>query len=153
MRELKQLIILPRVPSKLIRIAVEDMRQTIEEGVNIDMSNWGVGKCIDEPNKCSVCMAGAVMLQRGLANNIVPDDFLQTGKNQDQYDFLDNIRVGNVASAMKSLGIQPPNVSSLLSYVSWQGFLKGFDLWGDVDNEEFFSQMEDLAKEFEIIGL
>tara|TARA_R110002050_G_scaffold221570_1_gene357426 strand:- start:178 stop:642 length:465 start_codon:yes stop_codon:yes gene_type:complete len=154
MKELEQLIELPRVPSKLIRIAVEDMEASIRYGVNIDMSNWGVGKNSDEPRKCSVCMAGAVMLQRGLAENIIPDNFIHIGENKDQYNFIDSIRDGKVRLAMSYLSISQPNVNRLFSNNNgWKEVLKDFKLWGEVSNDDFFNQMDELAQDFEDIGL
>ena len=153
MKDLEQLVILPKVPSKLIRIAIEDVRQTIKDGVEIDMEYWGFGKDSNEPQGCSVCMAGAVMLQRGLSKNIAPDDFDFLGDNQDQYNFLDYIRLGDISSAMSSLNIKEHSISRLLYNNNWIGTLDGFKNWEEIDADGFLLQMEEIAKDFEIIGL
>ncbi len=63
--------ILPMIPSKLLRIAVEDVQKSLNEGHEPDMDvSWlhvverAVGSKVQ--HTCYLCMAGAVMLQRDL---------------------------------------------------------------------------------------
>ena len=153
MRDLEQLVILPKVPSELIRVAIEDIRQTIKDGIEIDMEYWGSGKNSNDPQSCSVCMAGAVMLQRGLSKNIAPDDFDFLGDNEKQYNFLDNIRCGLISTAMNALDIEEHPFSRLLSNNNWTRCLDDFKTWEEIGADAFLLQMEGIAKDFEIIGL
>ena len=153
MRDLEQLVILPKVPSELIRVAIEDIRQTIKDGIEIDMEYWGSGKTSNAPQSCSVCMAGAVMLQRGWSKNIAPDDFDFLGDNEKQYNFLDNIRCGLISTAMNALDIEEHPFSRLLSNNNWTRCLDDFKTWEEIGADAFLLQMEGIAKDFEIIGL
>lgn len=112
-------------PSKLLRIALDDMKATVEQGYKIDMDTWGQGYDREEPKKCSVCFAGSVMLQR-TQKDTDPKYFCTHDNNDENYDaysFLDNIRTGELR----------------IKIGGWRSYKKG-------GKTKFFAQVEELIK-------
>lgn len=115
----KKKVILPKVMSKLIDIALKDLRKAEKtKGVVIDMDDWYVGdrevSCIlsgshltvERHEVCSVCFAGAVMAgtlgRAGSKGYYEPIDF---PGNADQLNALNELRCGNIADAAVDLDI------------------------------------------------
>jgi hypothetical protein len=148
-------VVLPRIPSELLRIALRDMKLTIKQGYNIRMYTWGRGTS-DIPNECSVCFAGSVMLQttqrgRGLA------EFSSTASksvNSRAYLFLDSIRSGKVREAMKLLEI-PFDQSNNTSKYDWNNWIEKVPGWTDFqdDSDKFMEEIEDLIVYFKSLDL
>ena len=129
-------VILPKVPSELLTIALRDLKKTIKAGITIDMFTWG--KNIGTP-ECTVCFAGAVMLQTENQNPDVDLDFTHQGVNQDQYVFLDNIREGYLISGLNCLGIK-----TRCKYDKFVNKIEDWLRYDECSNEVFFKQIEDL---------
>jgi len=91
--------ILPMVHSDLLEIALDDMAALRAAGkVSFEMSTWLVNK--PRQKTCSVCMAGAVMLRRGLVTSYIyredseynPNDCGR--KNEEQLCAINEMRGG-----------------------------------------------------------
>jgi len=112
---------LPRKPSKLIRIALEDLIKAEKSPLyNINMNVWH-GKATKSPgygmgmysydkgfeeNKCSVCLAGSVMafsLKTNIDLHITNSKVSEFEDVSDQLEALDELRVGRIDQAMYSL--------------------------------------------------
>jgi hypothetical protein len=87
-----------------------------------------------------VCFAGAVMLNTGKKKPDYFGDFSNDYSiNEDQYNFLDNIRLGRLYEALKYLNIK------LLEdeFTDRFGRVKGWKHFEECfSNEEFFEQIE-----------
>ena len=110
--------ILPKVASKLIDIAVKDMRLALKKGWIIDMGSWynpkatvtctiGDDTVVKKYAACSACAAGAVMAislasARQQKQQLEPDSFKV---NQAQLRAIDDLRQGMMSSAAAELGI------------------------------------------------
>lgn len=87
MTELK----IPELPSEWIRAAAEDAAALEKNGVVLDMRSW-----VEASNGvvCSVCLAGAIMVQRfGIQRFCAGPLSANTGKS-DELDSVDAIRGG-----------------------------------------------------------
>ena len=136
---------LPNKPSKLIDLAVKDMKATIKQGHAIMMSTWGTNVT---KSQCSVCMAGAVMLQSGVPINEFSHE-VDKGHNANKLLFLDNIRIGNLRGAMNILDIKLDNNK----YHSFADEIEGWELWGNTDPKVFYKQCKDLSAYLESVDL
>lgn len=112
----KKPVILPRVMSKLIDIALKDIRKVekMKSKYAIDMGDWydpnaqlvcsvGDNSVISRTKICSVCAAGSVMafsLNAKGNRELTPDSF---PKNADQLHAINALRVGSVLSAYQVL--------------------------------------------------
>lgn len=146
---------LPKVPSELIKLAIEDMKKCIENDVIIDMSDWG---STDSNGKCTVCFAGAVMLQR-TQTGIDPRDFniYKGGVNSKQYSFLDYIRSGHLKDAMRALDIDynegKEDKKGELLNKNFTYYIYGWKEYKSVSNdEEWYSQLEKLSNDLYEMG-
>jgi len=111
-------VILPKVPSELIDIALKDIRKALAKGWVINMGNWYEPKAtvnctiddsliIDSYTVCSACAAGAVMAmslasKSQLKRSLEPDKF---NKNTAQLRAIDDLRQGNARAAVSELGL------------------------------------------------
>jgi hypothetical protein len=137
---MRQKKVLPKIPSKLIEIALKDMKAVLAAGDSIDMGSWGEKSLEDDT--CSFCMAGAVMRQTTLSKKINPNHYGTEGSNEAQYSFLDEIRRGAIADAMNRLGIEEPDsMKGMLHAFPYR--IKGWMTYGD-SSEKFFEQCEEL---------
>ena len=94
---------LPRKLSALLRIAVNDAQAAERSGVTLNMRVWVEAY----EDRCSVCMAGAVMISRlGYSRkvNSFPGD-----PHRPFADAIDSMRCGFFASAAGFLNIHIPN--------------------------------------------
>ena len=149
--------ILPDKPSELIRLAVEDMKTTIAMGVKINMEMYGSGNR-ENLQQCSVCFAGAIMLQRE-DSTINPETFMShfmsyftenIPLNKDKYKFLDQIRRGNLEEATEILEIK----LFPLKFMGFTSAIDGFIEYENCDNDQqFYDQMEEIAQFFESLKL
>lgn len=115
--------VLPMVPSKLIDIAVKDMRQVLKKKWVINMSNWynpkaevtcsiGDDVILEEYTVCTACAAGAVMAL-SLANasqlkrELNPDMFTT---NVRQLRAIDDLRQGSLSGAISELELGPADL-------------------------------------------
>ena len=129
---------LPRIPSELLTIALSDLKKTINAGIKISMNIWG--RNVGTPN-CSVCFAGAVMLNTSKKKPNEYDGSFSNDYsiNEDQYDFLDNIRIGRLSKALMFLNIKLPKDE----FTDRLGRVKGWKHFEECSsNEEFFEQIE-----------
>ena len=108
--------VLPMVPSKLIDIAVRDMRKALKKKWVIDMSNWydpkaevtcsvGDDIVIEEYTVCTACAAGAVMAfslanASQLKRALEPSDFTA---NERQLRAINALREGSSLEAANEL--------------------------------------------------
>lgn len=149
---------LTRVPSKLLKIALRDMKLTIKQGFNIDMTSWGSGYKF-KPSNCSVCFAGSVMLQTTdcTTKNLANFDFIDEridDLNYDQFMFLDYIRQGKLSIAMNKLNIPFPDKNVSIYYVGiWEHKIKDWVQYSDRHVPLFVKQVEDLILFFKSIQL
>lgn len=136
---------LPSRPSKLIRVALDDLQKIARsKKYIIDMSSWhSPQESFDPgiPTKCEVCMAGAVMvreLDADITQLLVPEDF----KEYDALEAINYFRAGRVGSAFAQLGLNP-EVGS--------GFNRAMACFHD-DRKAFYKDMNNLAKDLEEAG-
>lgn len=103
---------LPDKPSALLLLALQDIDAMEKAGHTIDMGEW-VYKDLD--GKCSVCLAGAVMLNRfpevektleTISGSFVPSDF--PGSISLKLHALDAFRRGSLAYAFEYLNMKLP---------------------------------------------
>jgi len=93
---------LPKKPSRLLSTALRDL-ELCEKDAKYEIEMW----YYYHPNNgtCSICMAGAVMVkslgQPRLQRSLAPYNF---PGNETQLEAIDELRVGNVPGALKSLG-------------------------------------------------
>lgn len=121
MRKIK---ILPKKPSKLIRLALKDLKAAEKVGAIIDMGYWltkGYGNGTVE--RCVVCLGGAVMKgtlqlrprkgdKYGHGKELSPNEENTPG-NVDQLHALNEFRMGAVASALQTLNISERRLRKL----------------------------------------
>ena len=146
-------IVLTRQPSKL----------SLEQGLEIDMDDWGAGTWESGPENCSVCFAGAVMLQtlvsekclekssqEDLSGVLLPEE-INGGSNSDQLRFLDSLRSGQLRSAMSYLEYEHPNqtIKSPLIITEWVENIPKFKKFNSGKPEKFFKQMLKIAEKLE----
>lgn len=142
------MIVLTKVPSKLIQLALDDMIKTEEMGITINMSHWGNGNLNDDLKKCSVCFAGSVMLQTTKKHIKNLDSFDTNGRNEEQYEFLDSIRQGKISSAVSQLNLKH---DGYLSKYEAPGYVQLVQDWKgyDEDANVFKEQLRELVTFFE----
>lgn len=150
---IKKSVILPRVPSKLIRLAIHDAKLSLEQGLEIDMGSWG-----DEED-CTVCFAGGVILQsctkerwkkdRSILGDLYP---YKHEKNEDQLIFLNSISIGQLLDAMEWLGLEDQTINKYRNG-TWVENKTGWKYYHQCsDPQEFFDQCEELAEYLESTG-
>lgn len=148
------MILLPKLPSELIRLAVRDLKTTVESGITIDMNYWGYGER-GLPH-CSVCFAGSVMLQTTRSRIKTLETFDNVGINAPQYNFLDSIRRGELKDAMEYLGHEKAEEDPLNPYLNQVDVWKSDILfWKRFDNNDpfpFYTQLIKLANFLEAEG-
>ena len=116
---------LPNKPSELLMLALEDMEKSLDKGYEIRMSNWV------EP-KCSVCMAGAIMLN---TLNVLdeeayfPDPEIFDQNTRDKLYAINAFKKGKLEHFESNLGIDT-NVSD----TSDDGY-GTYVFYGDLDNQ------------------
>lgn len=99
----KKVQILPRVLSDLLEIAIDDYEALTRAGkVNFYMYDW----LRNDPKKktCSACLAGGVMLRRGLVTTRIPNETKMFApnhceNNEDQLFAINDLRASSLASA------------------------------------------------------
>lgn len=105
---------LPRVPSKLIRVALADLRtcEALPEKYHMCMDVW---YSPTQGGKCMLCLAGAVIAQ-SLGNGEhtrYPNDFPD---DSDQLYALNAFRLGSMHAGFTALGIY--NASGVMDNVN-----------------------------------
>lgn len=151
---------LPDKPSEVIRIALEDMKLSIKNGIDICMDSWS---SISEGKVCSVCMGGAVMLNTLMLNFLEVDKedlsfeedlsfFPMSQDDKRKILFLDRVRDGYIEDSLhlfyekkfpfNSKYIEFKNVR----HVDWIQYSK--------ENEDkFFDQIEEVINLFESMNM
>lgn len=136
-------VILPRIPSDLIELALADLVKCERSPkYEIDMGQWYTPH---EDGSCVVCLAGSVMAQN-LGNG--PDD-LEPGdfpENEAQLNALDSFRKGNILNGFECLDedfsdgrlFVPTNLRYITSYA--------------VDPGKFKREMRKLARDLRAAG-
>ena len=99
-----ELKILPRLPSALLTLALDDLEKTeaMSEVYKVHMSNWHAAYT----ERCYVCLAGAVMAQTIGINPrefVFPEDLPD---NEGQLEAINFLRRGAVACALETLGLR-----------------------------------------------
>ena len=139
-------------PSELIELAMSDMKATIEQGIEINMSTWGERDPNDVSKICHVCFAGSVMLQEKDVSVMKGIDFdSEASKYENQYQFLDSIRCGDLSDAMEHLDIKHP-LDSIYSECGWNYRILNWISYED-DETKFYSQLENMIKYLKGFGL
>lgn len=140
---------LPGRPSELIRLALKDLA-AVERSKKyvVNMGDWHtpVYGCMGTPDKCAVCLAGAVMVKERLAT----DPTIEAGpwnyaKEEFALSALNEFRCGHIGMALRFLGL-PGTIYK-------QGC--EFTLITDyaIDPKKFRADMRQLAKDLEAEGL
>ena len=145
---------LTKVPSELIRLAVKDARLSIEQGVTIDMGNWGSNNEAGEI--CSVCFAGAVMLHQENMFDTKDRVSPSQSNNRSQYLFLDNVRSGYLGRGLEKLLGEDffRRTSGMSKFLGFAEEIIDFVNYKDCENpEQFFLQMEEMAEFLETQNL
>lgn len=128
-------------PNELIRLAIKDMKATINQGHTIDMGDWG--KNIGHSN-CSVCFAGSIMLQEGKEPNCFDSFDINYDVNQKVYQALDYIRKGSLQNFCTKLDVENPTIKKIGLPID------EFDVrYNRGNEEEFYTYMENIAKLFD----
>ena len=145
-------MILPKIPSQLLEIALKDIRDAIEKGIKVDMSSW-VEYSTGKP--CAVCLGGAVMIGTCKENFEMFDFTVDLPldwdeENRYQYCFLDNIRNGNVKGGLGNLDLlEGLDLSQKVEITNIELYYVSFE-----DNKQaFFEWIEKLITYFKSIDL
>jgi hypothetical protein len=126
---------LPRVLSKLLRLALKDLR-VVENmpGVQVCMGVW---HDYNNRNKvCSMCLAGAVMAQTlkvKTTHSCTPDSF---EVNKLALEAVDYLRTGNVKSACEILDIDTEKLPEHLWNVVIPSYPRLHEDWPDDVNPD-----------------
>ncbi len=131
---------LPTLPSALIRVALKDLK-TCEEDDNyrINMSRWHAS---DQNGFCEVCMAGAVMAQTigtDITTHQGPRGF-DDAVLRDTFYAINLFRVGYIEDALACLKC-PAVMEDRVDTVHYMD-----------DRELFFTQMNSIADDLEVLG-
>jgi hypothetical protein len=162
---------LPKKPSKLIRLAVADVKRAKKAGYTINMNIWhapdreaaGIGMFDDDvaakmrvaraknpKNKfCQVCFGGSVL---ACGTSLRPDQDWDLGsvRNlfeksfQNKIDALDSFRSGEIADGLRIMGLRRP------PYLAENVFIPSYD---DRRPQPFFRAMLKMADVLEEFGL
>ncbi len=142
---------LPSTPSKLLRLAVKDLKAIRRrKGYDIKMSIWHDGTDADgnAGTTCSVCMAGAVMantLKVPRTLNFEPDN---CSPNSSKLYAINYFRTGEIEDALSALGDK---------YLKkWQKSDKYPNIYIRPYNENhlvFFEDMNKLIKDLESLKM
>lgn len=135
---------LPEKMSDLIRVALKDMALCeADPCYAIHMMDWHT------PSKgvCKVCLAGAVMaktLEVSVEGRFVPSYFKETPDNRHKLYALNDLRIGDVEGAMRSMHLP-----------EWDDYLHlDREIVPFQDNADlFYNQMFELAQDLEEAGL
>lgn len=125
-------------PNELIRLAIHDMKATIAQGHEINMSNWG--KNINK-EVCQVCFAGSIMLQQK-QEHINGEFEVFSDCNKNSFYALDSIRKGELGAFCRYLKIDIPLIHGL-------NIDKFYVEYSIGEEEKFYAQMETIAKLFD----
>ena len=146
-------ITLPTTASKLIRVALRDLRACEDDDFYVvDMQEWHTPVYNYDYEVCAVCLAGAVMAQTlGLPDDLEIDDTDLAGYGdsvKNGLHALDFFRIGEIKAGLETLGYD--DVRKLSE--DWQQYARksGYD---QADPEPFHRQMHRLADYFESCGL
>jgi hypothetical protein len=131
---------LPRKPSALIRLALKDL-VAAEKVYGIDMFDWVVPAAESAKGKCTVCLAGAVMVG---TLKMKPEYQLpiNAGPDATTLEAINDLRQGELAEAFDHLYLfLPPH------------FMDSVDIVEYGRNRKLFKkQMAELADAFEAEG-
>lgn len=107
-KKTKKPVVLPRVLSDLLEIALDDMAALRRAGkVKFNMYDWLINR--PKAKTCVVCMAGAVMLRRGLVTAPISERDeeygpLECDQNTDQLEMINHMRGGDFLECMPASG-------------------------------------------------
>lgn len=149
---------LPKKPSKLIRLAIEDLEKVekLPHKYEIDMGQWHTPQNYGD-HKCSVCLAGSVMAMRFHADpkdEIKPRDFARVFKfipssTQNRLIALDWFRRGHVKAGLRELGYPGHIIESFTDLDSETPYL----YWSEHEPARFKKPLLELADKLEQRGL
>lgn len=149
----KKPVILPRVMSKLIVLALNDLKKVERSRrYRVDMAIFHAPTMftgtLAAPLKCTVCFAGAVMAARLGAprdEELYPDDFKG---NAAQLQALDHLRRGRVGLAAESLGRSGGKAMAIASR-----FDRDVPNYTPRTRKAFHTAMRKLARDLKAVGL
>lgn len=100
---------LPKTPSKLLRVALEDLYEATDSGLHVDMKYW-IKKNPLTKKLCSVCLAGASLIKRknDIIDSICSDEQSVSfeSKNGNKYIALNDFRMGHIQEGLFDLKIK-----------------------------------------------
>lgn len=131
-------VLLPHVPSALIRLALADLRkvEAMPETYDVNMYDWHEPK----NGKCSVCLAGSVMASSlGVSSDKAEYPGALGEHNGAALDALNSLRVGWVEEAFMCLSINESFKDREIPIYSFEP-------------ESFHLAMRVLASDLEMIG-
>ena len=136
--------ILPKVPSRLLRIAHTDLEKIRHDPAYlINMGVWAYRTFDSEPIQCEACLAGAVMIKTlrsdlPTRSTYYPSDFPD---NDNQLEAINLFRCNDPNRAFQILNLpmpSPPNAPNIPSYKS--------------ESDDFMTALLALADHFEVHG-
>ncbi len=132
--------------SRVIEIALSDMKLSIKRGVSIDMGGWVEKNRVS--GDCFACFAGCVMLEtfsveKDLTQEYGPNFCLKEGmkfigESMLRFHSLDQIRQGNIGQALREMY----NHEQVSEYKGWFRSVPKFD---ENNPEIFFNDMHSIA--------
>ena len=152
------IINLPRVPSKLIRLAIADVGRLDRDVYKPDAMTY---HCVreDEGPKCCVCFAGAVIAGTlGMHRDDQVDlDDLQPD-TRSALESLDSFRCGWILDGVRRLigheeSLAYDEALQNIEKWYWNKTLRHGNFYSWPQFEEFVEEMEELARRLELIDL
>lgn len=131
---------LPKTPSKLLAIALTDLVK-VERSKKyvVAMNTWHLA---NDPDRCQVCLAGAVMAKTLKADDqltLEPDHF---GINSEKLQAINYFRVGYIEQACAVLEIRNKLEADVISMPSYEN-----------SPQEFKKQMRKMIKTLAKVGM
>lgn len=165
------MIQLPNKPSKLIKLALDDLERSLNQGHKIDMSHWmkkGAKYNIDgslmKKEVCTVCLAGAVMantcnVRFDSEAEVHPDRHNVGSYNENKLLALNDFRGGNLEMGLSNFYDYDDDkaveiLDQLVSKFGQTTINRFHDSIDEFANNEtlFILQMSALAEMFKEIG-
>jgi hypothetical protein len=130
---------LPSNPSELIRLALQDLKICVSEGMGVDMGNW----CINYGGFCTVCLAGAVIRQSLHIDEVGvygPTKLQLPTTLNNKLHALNVFKNGNITRALNALGY--PFDGHSMEVTQYK-----------IDPDQFFRDLESIANYLESIDV
>jgi hypothetical protein len=112
-------------PSQLIKVALKDLEVAERsDQTSINMSFWVLPRCSAAENRCTVCLAGAVMvgsLGASTSEHGTPEDYFNIFVRNRLYA-IDQFRKGEVSSGLNLMDVPLPKGMPTYVFVPHYGF-------------------------------